>query len=144
MLELTEDFTKWMQIGAGTVGVLMIIFLFISYNVEIVHAEVERETYYLGDYLLGSKCLALTDGSNVLKSKFSEAKLDAIEANPACIVYPKGQVEIELINCGVHPNCDWSFDLDPAASYEGQPAVFIVGVKMNDGSFEPATMKVTM
>ena len=144
MLELLEDFSKWMQIGLGIVGIFTIVLLFISYNINIAHDEIERETYYLGDYLLGSKCLALTDGSNVLKSKFSETKLDNIETDPSCIDYPKGQVEIELINCGAHPNCDWSFDLDPAATYDGQNAIFVVGIQMNDGSFEAARMTVTM
>ncbi len=144
MMELTEDFVKWMQIAIAVVGILTIFLLFVSYNIKILHSELERETYYLGDHLLGSKCLTLTDGSNVIKSKFSESKLDTIEADPSCINYPKGEVIIELINCGSHPNCDWIFDLNPAATYEGQSAIFILAVKMNDGSIEPARMTVTM
>ena len=140
MMEIGEDFIKFMQIGLGVIGLLAIFIIFISYNVTLVHGKVERETYVLGDYLLASKCLAETDNSNVIKSLFSEAKLINIDGkvNPSCISYSKGKVEINLTDS----TDNWGFVLGPHDINEN--ATFIVAVKMNDGNIKPANVTVTL
>jgi len=140
-MELSEDFIKFMQIGLMVVGLLSIFLMFINYNVNIVRDETQREAYYLGDYLLGSKCLTLTDSNgNVIKSFFSESNLAS--ATSTCINYPNGKFNVSLINCGTHIPCKWGLVLNP--SLKGASANFTVAVLMNDGSIEPARMMVTV
>jgi len=140
MMELTEDLMKFMQIGLTVLGVLTIFLLFINYNVKIIHNDARREAYYFGDYLLGSKCLALTDNDNVLKSFFSESKLDAVAANPSCIKYTNGMVEIKLLD----GTKNWTFEMIVGGTYKLESANFTIAVEMNDGSIKPAKMGVTV
>jgi hypothetical protein len=143
MMELSEDFIKFIQIGLTVVGILTIFLLFISYNLNLLHDKIEREVYVLGDYLTASRCLASIDGNNVIKGLLEEAKLTAIESDPSCINYPNGMVNVSLINCG-SGSCKWNFELNPGTTYVGKSANFTVAIEMNDGSIEPATMKVTL
>ena len=146
MLELTEDFIKFMQIGLMVVGVITIVLMFISYNVNITYDQAKRDSYYLGDYMLGSKCLTMMNGNDVIKSFFSESKLNTIV--PSCISYPNGKVDVDLINCDTHIKCHWNFELITGGTYKGAKSNFTVAVEMNaigeDGSTEPATMMVTV
>lgn len=137
-MTLGELLIKLMIIGLTVIGLVIIFILFISYNVNLVHGKVEREAYVLGDYLLASKCLAMTENNNVIKSLFSEAKLDMI--NPSCINYAKGKVEINLTDS----SDSWGFELSPGAVYANEKAIFIVAVKMNDGRIKSANMTVTL
>ncbi len=144
MMELSEDFIKFIQIGLTVVGILTIFLLFISYNVNLLHDKTEREVYVLGDYLMASKCLASIDGSNVIKGLLEETKLTTIESNSPCINYPNGMVNVSLISCGARPKCKWNFEFKPGATYIGKSANFTVAIEMNDGSIEPAKMMVTL
>lgn len=141
-MELTENFLKLLQIAFIVIGLLTIFLIFIQYSVTVIHNEAKREAYVLGDALLASECLALTNNGNVVKALFSKEKLDIIESDSSCIKYPNVKVDIELINCGTHPNCGWSFELN--GPYKGEDANFILAIKMNDNSIEPARMVVTI
>jgi hypothetical protein len=145
MMELSEDFIKFIQIGLTVVGILTIFLLFISYNVNLLHDKTEREVYVLGDYLTASKCLVAVDGNNAIKGLLEETDLTAIESDPSCINYPKGMVNISLINCGTHTKCNWNFELS-TGSYVGTTANFTVAIEMDaeNGSIEPAKMTVTL
>ncbi len=143
MMELSEDFIKFIQIGLTVVGILTIFLLFISYNVNLLHDKTEREVYVLGDYLTASSCLASIDGNNVIKGLWEETKLTTVEHDPSCINYPKGMVNINLINCGTHTKCNWDFEFS-TGTYVGTTANFTVAIEMNDGSIEPAKMMVTL
>jgi len=137
IMELTSDFVKFMLITLLVTGLVIIVIQFISYIINLSHEDAKREAYYLSNYLLASNCLISTE-----KSLFIETKLDEVEADPSCINYPKAKVELNLINCGYHSNCDWSFELDPDVDYMEEKAIFDVAIKMNDGSIEPAKMEV--
>lgn len=141
MMELSEEFVKLMQIGLMVIGLLAIFIIFISYNVNLEHNKSEREAYVLGEYLLGSKCLASTDSSgNAIKSMFNETKLDNIVVDHSCIKYSSGKIEVNLIDLSKN----WVFELKNGATYIGKNATFIVSVKTNAGDIKPAQMTVTV
>lgn len=145
MMDLSELLTKLMQLGIMVIGILIIIFMFISYSVNVYHEDTERQAYVLGDYLLSSKCLAETDISgNVIKSLLSEARISAIASSPPpspCINYEKGNIEIK---CFPPATCDWNFNLTANAVYENKNAQFVVAVKRLDGSIVPANLTVIL
>jgi hypothetical protein len=143
MMELSEDFIKFIQLGLTVVGILTIFLMFISYNVNLLHDKTEREVYVLGDYLIASRCLASIDNNNVIKGLWEETKLTTVESDSSCINYPKGMVNVSLINCGARPKCKWNFEFS-TGPYIGKNANFTVAIEMNDGSIEPATMMVTL
>jgi predicted GTPase len=144
MMDLNELLIKLMQLGIMVIGILIIFFMFISFNVNVYNEDTERQAYVLGDYLLSSKCLTEMDNNNVIKSLFSETKLDNIVLDHSCINYENGMVNVSLISCGAHPTCKWNFELKPETTYIGKSATFTVAIEMNDGSIEPATIMVTL
>ena len=136
MMELSEDFLKLLQTALLVIGLLVIFLIFISYNITVIHSEAKREAYVLGDYLLASRCLVLTDNNNVAKGLLSEEKLDLID--PSCINYPNGEVEINLTDSTKY----WNITLGPSGKDE--KAIFAVAVKLKIGEIKPATMTVTI
>jgi hypothetical protein len=145
MMDLSELLIKIMQLGLMVIGILIIFFMFISYNVNISNEDLERQAYVLGDYLLSSRCLTEIDSSNnVIKSLFLETKINAVKNDPSCINYENGNISIKILNCVPPSTCDWNFDLQPEATYQNKNAQFIVAVKRTDGSVVPANMTVTL
>ena len=142
MEELSEDFLKLLQLAILVVGVLAIFFIFISYNFTVVSNEAQREAYLLGDALLSDACLAHVSDNKPVKALFTENKLDALEADPSCINYPNGKVDILILDCGGLPNCDWSIEIGPHGIDE--QAIFHTAVRLNSGDVKLARMTVLM
>ena len=144
MMDLSELLTKIMQLSLMVVGILIIFFMYISYNVNISNEDLVRQAHVLGDYLLSSRCLTEMDGNNVIKSLFSETKLDNIVIDHSCINYENGNITIKVLNCVSPPTCEWNFELKAGATYANKNATFIVAIKRTDGSIVPANVTVNL
>jgi hypothetical protein len=136
MMELSEDFIKLLQTAFLVVGTLTIFLIFIQYNITIINNEARREAYVIGDSLLGSKCLAETYYNGVIKSLFSEDKINEMSSGSSCIKYIDYEVNITLSD----KSKTWFINL--GLPKRGGEAEFIVAVKMTDGEVKPAKMTV--
>lgn len=136
MMELTDDFIKLLQIAFLVVGSLSIFMIFINYNFTVYSNEAEREVFILGDALLSSKCLTVTYHDKPVKALFSQDKLDTL--NPLCIEYPKGKINIDLLDNSMN----WEITL--SAPSEDEKVSFDVVVKLNSGDIKPAKMTVSI
>jgi len=138
MMELTEDFIKALQLALFVIGVLGIFFVFISYNITVEATNAEKEAFVLGDVLLSSQCLTVSN----TKSLFSESKLEDMQIDSSCIKYTYSKVNVTLLD----GSKIWSFRLGSSTSSVGIDARFIVLVQLKDPPYEikPASMVVTV
>jgi hypothetical protein len=141
MMELNEEFVTWMQLGITVIGLLSLFLIFINYNVNVTSSDQQRKTYYIGNYMLGSECLSVTDGNNIVKGLLSESKLDASESGDACQKYPNTNIIVSLIGC-TRSKCSWTVSTSTPVGLNS--ASFATAVRMNDGSVQPAEMVVSI
>ena len=97
MMELPETFLKLIQLALIAIGVLSIFFLFITYNVDVISNQGQREINLLGNTLLSNSCLTDIGDGKPIKGLFLQSKLQACSATP-CINYPEGKITVTLLD----------------------------------------------